>query len=124
MTYYLDIKNRSLFAFPESFMDVISATPEVDIEPWWFIVFEDGNVDYWYHALKKLYPKRDLVPFAKFNANDDIACFDGNDNCHNPQVFIIHTFASEGWELHNTYKNFNTWFRHAIDEHAAWSSEE
>ena len=124
MIFYLEIKNRQSFHYPESFRSTISLNPPIDIEPWWFIVFENGDVDYWYHTLKNLYPKRDLIPFAKFNANDNIACFDGSDISGEPQVFIIHAYASEGWELHGTHANFQEWLSEAIKTHRKWEEDE
>lgn len=124
MSIYLKIKNRQDFPYPESFITTINLNPPIDIEPWWLIVFEDGDVDYWHHTLKQLYPKRELIPFAKFNANDDIACFDGHDSSGEPKVLIIHAYASEGWELHGTYNNFDAWLSEAIKTHQKWEEEE
>lgn len=124
MNYFLHIQNRSEFQYPKSFIKTISTVPEVDLEPWWFIVFEDGDVNYWHHTLKSLYPQRDLIPFAKFNANDDIACFDGNDNSGDPQVLIIHAYAAVGWELHGSYKTFSDWLAAATETHKTWEDEE
>lgn len=124
MNTHLEIIGRSHFSYPDDFIETINLNPAIDIEPWWFIVLEDGNVNYWYHTLKKLYPQRELIPFAKFNANDDIACFDGRDESGNPGVLIIHAYASEGWELHGSYGSFKEWLNEAIQTHAAWEEEE
>ncbi|KDD67535.1 hypothetical protein ABH912_000105 [Pseudomonas sp. BT76 TE3572] len=124
MNFFIKIENRQNFTYPKEFINTISTTPPIDIEPWWFIVFEEGDVNSWYDTLKKLYPKRELIPFAKFNANDDIACFDGDDNSGNPKVLIIHAYASEGWEHHGSYNNFSEWLTKAIKTHQEWEEEE
>ncbi|WP_426237650.1 hypothetical protein [Pseudomonas sp. TWP3-2] len=124
MNFHLNIVDREEFSYPNSFIQTISSNPEIDIEPWWFIFFGEGDVNYWHHTLKKLYPKRDLIPFARFNANDDIACFDGNDTSGDPKVVIIHAYASDGWELHGSYENFYAWLDAAIDTHNSWEEDE
>jgi hypothetical protein len=124
MSFFIKIENRQDFTYPKEFINTISITPPIDIEPWWFIVFEEGDVNSWYDTLKKLYPKRELIPFAKFNANDDIACFDGNDNSGNPKVLIIHAYASEGWEHHGSYNNFSEWLTKANKTHQEREEEE
>lgn len=54
MKFYLKIQNRQDFPYPENFITTISLIPPIDIEPWWFIVFEDGDVNYWHQTLKQL----------------------------------------------------------------------
>jgi hypothetical protein len=63
------------------------------------------------------YPSRHLFPFAYRQDNDDVACWSKD---HGEQVLVIHDFASEGWEVEASYKDFWSWFRHAIDETIAW----
>ena len=124
MNHFINTNNIQDFVYPKGFINTTSITPPIDIEPWWFITFEEGDFNSWYHTLKKLYPKRKLIPFAKFNANDDIACFDGNDNSGNPKVLIIHAYASEDWEHHGSYNDFNEWLNKAIKTHQEWEEDE
>lgn len=124
MKIFLNIETLPNYPYPENFLNFATIQPEVDIEPWWLLIYSKGKVNNWHETLKKLYPKRTLVPFAKFNANDDIACFDGEDISGNPKIFIIHAYASEGWELHDTYPHFDEWLKKAIETHEEWNKEE
>ena len=124
MKIYSKIDDRADFLYPESYIATISREPGVDLEPWWFIAYEEGDVNSWYKILKSLYPTRELIPFAKFSANDDVACFDGSDNTGNPKILIIHAFASEGWEHHGTVENFDDWLKIAFETKKAWSEED
>lgn len=51
-------------------------------------------------GLQQRYPHRKLIPFARREDNDDIACFEvgKKDN-----VQIIHDFSSEGYEQKKQY---------------------
>ena len=60
-----------------------------------------------------LYPQRKLIPFARRDDGDDIACFEvGKEN----RVQIIHDFASAGYEQRKEYECFWDWFRDAVEE--------
>lgn len=124
MNIFLEINDRQNYNYPTEFVKTIQLDPAIDLEPWWFIAYEDGDVNYWYQTLKNLYPKRELIPYAKFNANDDIACFDGNDHSGEPKIFVIHAYASEGWELHRTYESYSDWLDAALKTHKEWEEEE
>ncbi|MBP3997137.1 MULTISPECIES: hypothetical protein [Pseudomonas] len=123
MKIFLDIEQIENYNFPSEFIEFATMEPKPDIEPWWLLVYKEGKINNWHNTLKKLYPKRTLVPFAKFSANDDIACFEGEDLSGNPKVLIIHAYASEGWELHGEYPDFCTWLKTAIETHAEWNEE-
>jgi len=72
-------------------------------------------------GLKKRYPKRKLIPFAQRCDNDDVACFEIG---HGERVFIVHDFASEGWERRQEYDDFWSWFKEAIQELIDFEIEE
>ena len=63
-------------------------------------------------GLRKRYPERSLVPFARRQDNDDIAAFDidrGN-------VVIVHDFASPGYEQRADFDDLAGWLRQAIED--------
>jgi hypothetical protein len=66
-----------------------------------------------FEGLQKRYPNRTLIPFAKRDDNDDIACFELNKA---DEVQIIHDFASAGYEQRKVYISFWEWFKEAIEE--------
>jgi hypothetical protein len=64
-------------------------------------------------GLTERYPTRKLIPFARRQDNDDIACWQVGAN---EEVFIIHDFASPGWEQHGQFASFYDWFRRAVED--------
>ncbi len=112
MDYYLYSGNElpEDFAFPISFLDLYNLQiDELDLDPWWFLFINEQVSKGWLIELKKQYPDRVLIPFAKLSYNDDIACFDGDDKSGNPKVLLIHSFASPGWKERGCIENFEKW---------------
>ena len=68
------------------------------------------DFDFWYLMSKE---QVELVPFARRDDSDDIACFDIKKNS---KVQIIHDFASAGYEQRKEYNTFWEWFKEAIQE--------
>lgn len=66
------------------------------------------------HGLRERYPQRHLVPFARRQDNDDLACWeiapDGT------RVVIVHDFAASGWERRTEFEGFNDWLRQAVED--------
>ena len=56
--------------------------------------------------------QRDLVPFARRGDCDDVACFEVGKG---EQVFIVHDFASSGYEQREIYANVWEWLKDVID---------
>lgn len=98
------------FKYPESYTKIIELNL-VDFD-YWYIMSEE-------QALKRLaglrqrYPERYLVPFARRDDNDDIACFDLSEP---EKVQIIHDFASSGYEQRRTYEDLWEWLQEAVNE--------
>jgi len=98
------------FRYPEEFLKIVGLNL-VDISPW--IVMEGNYLKDRYEGLKKRYPSRLIIPFARRLDNDDLACW----SLDAPSsVFIVHDFALEGWEQKHVYKDFWEWFRKAIED--------
>lgn len=103
------------FTYPPSFTRFAKgALP--NLTPWRFLCAEEP--EYFVNGLRKRYPSRRLVPFARRDDNDDVACFDAADTSGDPRVLFIHDFADPGWELRGTAENFEHWLRVAVDESA------
>ncbi|WP_200799476.1 hypothetical protein [Williamsia sterculiae] len=65
-------------------------------------------------GLADRYPDRNLVPFARREDNDDVACFEIlNDR---QIVVLIHDFASPGWEGRREFDSFRERFHIAVEE--------
>ncbi|MDE5908326.1 MAG: hypothetical protein K2H52_06270 [Lachnospiraceae bacterium] len=100
----------SNYVYPAEFVKIVELNL-VDFEIWYLMSNEQVNTRI--KGLKSRYPSRNLIPFARRDDSDDIACFEvekGN------SVQIIHDFAGEGFEQRKEYKCFWDWFRDAIDE--------
>lgn len=83
----------------------------MDFDFWYF--FEEKRAVTRLKGLRNRYPDRNIIPFATRDDNDDIACFDKDD----PNiVYIIHDFASAGYELRKTYSSLWDWFQDVINE--------
>ena len=62
--------------------------------------------------LEKRYPERNLIPFARRGDCDDIACFEVGKG---EQVYVIHDFASSGYEQRKIYENVWKWLEDVVE---------
>lgn len=98
------------YIYPEEFLKVVDLNL-IDLDLWY--IMPEERVKNRIKGLKNRYPARKLIPFAKRDDCDDIACFEvGKDN----KVQIIHDFASAGYEQRKEYDCFWGWFRDAVEE--------
>ena len=102
-----ELKN---FKFPSSYLKAIELNL-VDYEYWYLM--DEKQIRTRYEGLKKRFPNRRLIPFARRDNNDDIACFEIGEG---EKVFIVHDFASEGYERRQEFDDFWSWFISAIKE--------
>jgi hypothetical protein len=98
---------------PEGLMRIVEQGL-LDLTPWHIMRTED--VVERLGGLRERYSTK-YVPFARRQDNDDLACMDA---AHPGKVVIVHDFASEGFELRETYEAFWDWFRIAIEEMIAF----
>lgn len=98
------------FQYPASFVKAVELNL-LDFEFWYFMTNE--QVATRINGLMKRYPNRKLVPFARRDDSDDIACFEIGKE---PKVEIIHDFASEGYEQRGEYDCFWNWMKAAVEE--------
>ena len=85
------------------------------ITPWHLLEAEQARVDL--RGLRERYPSRELFPFARRQDNDDVACWAQGTG---ERVFVIHDFASPGWENEGNFDDVWSWFRAAIEETIDW----
>lgn len=125
MAHYLYSKQElpQGFSFPSSFLDIVNRDPVLDLDPWWFLYEFEEVAKTWLLEMKKQYPNRSLIPFAKVTYSDDIACFDGTDRSGDPKVYYVHTFASPGWEDRGNVNNFDDWLKLAKEESMEYKAE-
>jgi len=98
------------FEYPQSFMKAIELNL-VDFDLWYMM--DEGQVLRRIEGLKQRYPNRKLIPFARRDDNDDIACFEIGKG---EKVQIVHDFASEGYEQRKEFEDFWQWLEEAVHE--------
>jgi hypothetical protein len=99
------------FWYPPAFVRVVELGL-MDLEPWHLL--EGGPLRERHAGLAKRFPARDLVPFARRQDNDDIACWEPSRGTE--KVVVVHDFASPGWEERAEYPGFYDWLRQAVED--------
>lgn len=113
------------FVTPPRFDEILHMVDPPDIDPWWWVFEFHDSLKFWSQTIKEQYPSRPpLVPFAKHGGSDDVFCFDGTDTTGNPRVYIVHTFASAGWEDRGYWDDFDAFMEEADEVHAEWVRDE
>ena len=97
------------FKYPSEYMRIVDQNL-IDFNPW--IILQDDQLRTRYRGIKVRYPKRELIPFARREDNDDVACWERNFPC---KVFVVHDFASPGYENKEEFNNFWDWLRRVIE---------
>ncbi|BCL73503.1 hypothetical protein TUMSATVNIG1_54790 [Vibrio nigripulchritudo] len=98
----------SWFNYPREFLRIIDQGL-LDFDPW--IVLQGDQLRTRFKGLQERYPERELVPFARREDNDDVACWDkGKEG-----VVIIHDFSSSGYENKQYMNSFWDWLRSALE---------
>ena len=98
------------FVYPKAYLRLIELNL-VDFGDWYFI--PEDQIERRIAGLKKRYPKRELIPFARRDDNDDIACFELKKE---GEIQIIHDFASTGYEQRKEFVDIWAWLQEAINE--------
>jgi hypothetical protein len=101
------------FSYPPEFLRVINLGL-LNFEPWW-IMHGDDLADA-YAGMAQRFPHRTLVPFAYYQANDDVACWD----IPTGKVVIIHDFGEKSAPNVATFDNFYAWLRRAVEDLIEW----
>ena len=102
------------FAYPREFLRVVELGL-VNLEPWW--IFDGAPLRDRVAGLRTRFPDRVLVPFARREDNDDVACWASAP----PRVVVIHDFASPGFEDRGGFADFNGWLRQAVEDLIAFA---
>ena len=100
--------------YPASFRRIVEQHL-IHVVPWH--ILESQRAALWFRGLADRYPSRDLFPFAYRQDNDDVACWSKS---MGEKVFVIHDFASPGWENQGTFEDVWSWFRSAVEETIEW----
>jgi hypothetical protein len=104
----------SWLVYPRSFCRIVEQSL-IHITPWH--VMEAQRAAVHSRGLAERYPTRELFPFAYRQGDDDVACWAKG---MGEKVFIIHDFASPGWEARETFDDVWSWFVAAVAETVDW----
>jgi len=105
------------FQYPDSFVKAVELNL-LDFDLWY--IMDEERILNRFKGLKGRYPNRKLIPFARRDDNDDIACFEVDKG---ERVQIIHDFASVGYEQRKEYNDFWAWLEEAIREMIEYNRE-
>ena len=97
------------FSYPAEFLRVVDLGL-INLEPWTILL--DEELVHRNSGLRERYPERVLVPFARRQDNDDVACWDVSRG----HVIIVHDFASPGYEERQQFEGFYSWLRQAVED--------
>lgn len=103
------------FTYPDDLLRIVEHGL-LEPHPWWILTSDPLIARA--EGVRQRYPDRTLVPFARRQDNDDVACFEV-DGEHGP-VVVIHDFATPGWEQRASYPSTYAWFRQAVDDFIAF----
>lgn len=95
---------------PQKYLELIKNGQD-EFLPWYITDRQDTM---WrYKGIKERYKNRRLFPFARCDYTDDIACWE---EFAGEKVFIIHDYASPGWEQRQIFNNFDEWYMWALKQ--------
>lgn len=80
------------YNYPKEFLKIVQLNL-VDFDMWYLMSKDDVEIRI--KGLRNRYPERKLIPFARRDDCDDIACFEIGKG---DKVEIIHDFSSSGYE--------------------------
>ncbi|MFF4530351.1 hypothetical protein ACFY1P_13840 [Streptomyces sp. NPDC001407] len=97
------------FVYPEEFLRAIESGL-VGLDPWWLLEGKDLRARV--SGLRQRFPERHLMPFARREDNDDVACWDLDSGT----VREIHDFTTPGRENRREFATFYDWLRAALED--------
>jgi hypothetical protein len=98
------------FKYPQQFLRIVELGL-LNLEPWTILM--DEQLRNRFKGLQERYPDRQLLPFARREDNDDVACWEKD---RGELIVIVHDFASPGYENNAEYDGFWEWFRNAVED--------
>ncbi|WP_369929300.1 hypothetical protein [Xanthomonas sp. NCPPB 2632] len=103
------------FSYPPDFLALISR-PALDLYPWWMIDADSDAGRLVYRIT--LGTGKHLVPFAKTDLYDDIACFNAAVPSSNPEIIMVCSTPDRAYG----FPNFTAWHVQALKDVSALSA--
>ncbi|MHB8873471.1 MAG: hypothetical protein ACYC8T_07260 [Myxococcaceae bacterium] len=98
------------FHYPKDYLRTVQQTL-IDLSPWYLM--DRDQVLERMKGLRERYSNRQLVPFARRDDNDDLACWEQD---RGERVLLITDFSASGQEQRRVLPDFWAWFRAAVDD--------
>lgn len=98
------------FSYPDDFLRIATRQKLIDFDPW--IVLEGDQLQMRYIGINQRFPNKNIIPFARREDNDDVACWLLGDT---ESVYIIHDFSTQGYEKKKKLSFWN-WLRQALED--------
>lgn len=98
------------FSYPNDFLRIVIEQKLIDFDPW--IILHGEQLQTRYIGINKRFPNKNIIPFARREDNDDVACWLLNDI---ENVYIIHDFSTQGYEKRKKISFWN-WLRQALED--------
>lgn len=114
--YMLTMRDRPAWlVYPRAFCHLVEQS-FVHVPPWHLFEAQEALVRL--RGLADRYPSRELLPFAYRQGDDDIACWSRGEG---EKVYVIHDFASPGWESGGQFEDTWSWLRAAVEDCIKWA---
>jgi hypothetical protein len=93
------------FTYPAVFLEIAASLATNSFYPWWFVDADSEAGRLFWKTRNS--DGRNLIPFAKTDELDDIACFDGDDVSGDPRVLMITSTHDRCY----SFSSFSEWLR-------------
>lgn len=111
--------------YPQSYIwlidkKIVGFDSFTQLQPWYFLT-EDKL--FWANEKWGNTIKDKLLVFAKRQDNDDLACFNVKNNIAK-EVFLIHGWTGNGFEVIKEYPDMWAWLHDVLDDIKEWINNE
>lgn len=104
------------FRYPQAYLDLVEQPERLAESSWWLIGKNPGFADFCLEVLQGMGGSKILIPFAKDDESNDLACFDGADLGGSPRVYFLVAEASikhVDWTKRYS-QSFEAWLTEAL----------
>ena len=88
------------FRYPQRLIEIAQNNEQLGSGTWWLIHETPGYALLCLEHTQRTFPDKPLIPFAKSDDENILACFDGEDTSDNPRIYfdIFKETPAVNWE--------------------------